>query len=57
MDDDALLSEFARTRSEKAFRRLVDRYLPLVIGAALRRTGNRQLAEDLGWPVGFIRLQ
>lgn len=51
MDDEALLQEFTRTRSEKALRQLVDRYLPLVMGVALRRTGNRQLAEEIAQDV------
>ena len=35
MKDEVLLGEFARTQSEKAFRQLVDRYLPLVMGGGV----------------------
>lgn len=42
-----LLNEFNRTRSEDAFRELVERYRSLVYSAALRQlNGDRQLAED-----------
>lgn len=42
-----LLQRFAEERNEAAFRSLVDQYLPLVMAAALRRTGGqRALAEE-----------
>jgi RNA polymerase sigma factor (sigma-70 family) len=45
--DDALLSEFARTGSQGAFRVLTDRYAGLVFSAAFRRTGQHGLAEEV----------
>jgi RNA polymerase sigma factor (sigma-70 family) len=43
-----LLAEFGRSRSESAFRELVQRHLPLVYNTALRVTnGDRHLAEDI----------
>jgi RNA polymerase sigma factor (sigma-70 family) len=45
--DDALLSEFARSGSQAAFRALTDRYTGLVYSAAYRRTGQRGLAEEV----------
>jgi RNA polymerase sigma factor (sigma-70 family) len=47
-DSDAtLLTRFAATRDEKSFRALADRYLGLIFHTALRRTGNRPLAEEV----------
>ncbi|WAC20335.1 sigma-70 family RNA polymerase sigma factor [Luteolibacter sp. SL250] len=47
-DSDAtLLTTFAATRDEKSFRTLADRYLGLIFHTALRRTGNRPLAEEV----------
>ncbi len=47
-DSDAtLLTTFAATRDEKSFRALADRYLGLIFHTALRRTGNRPLAEEV----------
>lgn len=45
-DDITLLRAWARERSELAFRAVVDRYAGLVFGVALRRTGERPLAEE-----------
>lgn len=45
--DTDLLSAFARDRDETAFRALAERYLGLVFHAALRRTGDRPLAEEI----------
>src|SRR6187402_2676202 len=45
-DDMTLLRAWARERSEAAFRALVERYAGLVFGVALRRTGERALAEE-----------
>ncbi|MEK7951583.1 sigma-70 family RNA polymerase sigma factor [Luteolibacter soli] len=42
-----LLSAFVRDRDEAAFRALASRYLGLVFHAALRRTGNRPLSEEI----------
>jgi RNA polymerase sigma factor (sigma-70 family) len=54
-DDAELLRLYVEGRSESAFSTLVDRHLPLVFHAALRRTGNRQTAEDVAQHV-FIAL-
>ena len=45
--DSTLLASFAATRDEKSFRALADRYLGLIFHTALRRTGNRPLAEEV----------
>lgn len=45
--DSTLLTSFAATRDEKSFRALADRYLGLIFHTALRRTGNRPLAEEV----------
>jgi RNA polymerase sigma factor (sigma-70 family) len=48
MDDDhTLLRRFAGSGDEDAFTELVRRHLGMVHGICLRRTGNRQLAEEL----------
>ena len=53
-DDLTLLREFAATRSETAFAQLVARHLPLVHSAALRRTGDTALAEEVAQAVFLI---
>lgn len=45
--DESLLKSFALKRDDAAFRALVDRYLGLIFHTALRRTGNRPLAEEI----------
>jgi len=45
--DAELLQAFARHRDEAAFRELARRHLGLIFHTALRRTGNRTLAEDV----------
>lgn len=45
--DESLLKSFALDRDEKVFRTLSERYLGLIFHTALRRTGNRQLAEEV----------
>ena len=45
--DESLLKSFALDRDEKAFRTLSERYLGLIFHTALRRTNNRQLAEEV----------
>src|SRR5262245_7339405 len=55
-DSQTLLSEYSRTGSESAFRELVERYLGLVYGTALRLVkGDAHLAEDVAQVV-FIDL-
>ena len=46
-DDSTLLSNFATGRDDAASRELSQRYIGLIFHAALRRTGNRQLAEEI----------
>ena len=42
------LAEYAASGSERAFRRVVEAWLPLVMGTALSRTGGRRaLSEDI----------
>ncbi len=45
--DELLLKSFVLDRDEKAFRALADRHLGLIFHTAFRRTGNRQLAEEV----------
>jgi RNA polymerase sigma factor (sigma-70 family) len=44
--DGALLARFVRTRDEPAFRELVRRHGPMVLGVCRRVAGNAHLAED-----------
>ena len=46
VSDEFLLLSYAQHRDEEAFRALAERYLGLIFQVALRRTGNRQLAEE-----------
>ena len=46
MDDDTLLTRYARDGSEAAFGQLVARHLSLVYSTCLRETGSPSLAED-----------
>ena len=54
MSDRELLQLFKDTGSESAFRGLVERYAGLVFAVALRRTGNRSLAEEVAQSVFLI---
>lgn len=45
--DGTLLTRFSAERDEAAFSELTRRYLALIFHAALRRTGNRQIAEEV----------
>ncbi len=47
MNDGQLLSEFCDTASDDAFTEIVRRYAGLVLGVAVRRCGDRQLAEEV----------
>src|SRR5690606_33950284 len=49
--DRSLLQSFAATRDGAAFRLLAERYLGLIFHAALRRTGNHQLAQEVSQSV------
>src|SRR3954468_8151496 len=54
MDDFALIRAYAVDRSQEAFGRLVERYLGLVYGAAVRQVGDRHLAEDVAQAVFIV---
>ncbi len=53
--DSSLLARFVRERDEDAFGQLVGRYERVVMGAALRRTGNVEIARDVAQQV-FVTL-
>jgi RNA polymerase sigma factor (sigma-70 family) len=55
MNDAQLLQEFTRRGSDQAFRELVDRHLPLVLGTARRLTSDSALAEEIAQTV-FVLL-
>lgn len=55
MNDQDLIREFAATRSEQAFRRLVDRHCDLVFSVAGRVTRDPDLARDVSQQV-FCKL-
>jgi DNA-directed RNA polymerase specialized sigma24 family protein len=46
MTDEQLLEEYASTRSQAAFRQLVQRHAHWLYSASLRLLGDAQLAED-----------
>jgi RNA polymerase sigma factor (sigma-70 family) len=54
MNDAELLSAYEKSGSESAFGKLVERYIGMVYGLALRRTGDRQLAEEVSQNVFTI---
>ncbi len=54
IEDAQLLREFAQSRSEAAFRTLVERHLGLVFSTALRQTGDPPVAEDIAQAVFII---
>jgi len=54
MDDFALLNKYLVSGDESAFTQLVKRYIGMVYGTALRRTGNRELAEEISQNVFSI---
>jgi RNA polymerase sigma factor (sigma-70 family) len=46
MDDSLLIQEYARSRSDDAFKGVVDQYVGLVYSACVRQLKDRHLAED-----------
>src|SRR5436305_49959 len=55
LSDSALLRRYALNRDEAAFTELVDRHLPLVFSAAVRKLGTDSAAEDVAQGV-FVEL-
>lgn len=53
-DDMELVREYATTRSEHAFEKLVARHLNMVHSAALRRAGDPQLAQEITQAVFIV---
>src|SRR5881396_2306138 len=53
-DDWELLQTYAQHRSQEAFARIVAKYADLVFHTALRRTGSRELSEDVTQAVFIV---
>ena len=53
-DDMALVQEYAATQSERAFEKLVGRYVHLFYSAAFRRSHDPHLAEEITQAVFII---
>src|SRR5262249_59957673 len=53
-DDMDFVQEFARSRSESAFAELVQRHIGLVHSAALRKTGDPHLAQEITQTVFIV---
>src|ERR1051325_314152 len=53
-NDMDLLRDYARNRSEQAFRALVERHINVVYAVALRQVKNAQLAEDVAQAVFIV---
>ena len=53
-DSNTDLAEFAKTRDDAAFRRVVGQFGKLVLNAAHRRTSDRQMAEEIAQNVFAI---
>jgi len=47
LDDRQLLVQYVSDGSEEAFTKIVRRHMPLVYSAALRHTGDLELAKDI----------
>src|SRR3954468_10665656 len=54
MDDWKLLGDYAESRSESAFKTLVERYAALVYGSALRQVRDPELARDISQAVFLL---
>jgi RNA polymerase sigma factor (sigma-70 family) len=57
MNDAQLIEAFCKSRAEAAFRSLVERHLPLVLGTARRITGDNGLAEEIAQTVFILLAQ
>lgn len=53
MADAELLQDYVQKNSEDAFAELVNRHLSVIYAAALRQTGNEELAKDVSQTVFF----
>jgi DNA-directed RNA polymerase specialized sigma24 family protein len=54
VDDGELLERFAGSRDHAAFTELTRRHLNLVYSAAVRRVGERQMAQDVAQAVFVV---
>ena len=55
MEDRELLRQYAESHSEEAFRKLLDRHLPMVYSVAIRIVRDQQLSEEIAQN-GFKKL-
>jgi DNA-directed RNA polymerase specialized sigma24 family protein len=55
--ESSLLQDFTQSRSNNAFRALVDRYINIVYAAARRQTGDAHTAEDVTQAVFILLAQ
>jgi DNA-directed RNA polymerase specialized sigma24 family protein len=57
MDDSQLIQEYAGSRSNDAFKAVIEQYVGLVYSACLRQLKDRHLAEDASQAVFLLLSQ